>query len=52
MNERIKQRLKTISSNNLFDLTLLIHQELTSRWELQEDNISEAIKMLEEYWEL
>ena len=52
MNERIKQRLKTISSNNLFDLTLLIHQELTSRWELQEDNISEAIKMLEEYWDL
>ena len=52
MNESIKEKLKTISSNNLFDLTLLIHQELTSRWELQEDNISEAIKMLEEFWEL
>jgi hypothetical protein len=52
MNNKIKDRLKNISTDKLLDLSCLIVRELRIRdWE-ERNNIQEALEMLEMCWDL
>lgn len=52
MREQIKSELRQKSSEQLSELLLLIQLELYARWEFEQDNLSEALLMLEEDWVL
>jgi len=49
MNDKIKQKLKTISTNKLLDLSCLIAMEIKKRDGEERDNIQEVLDMLEYY---
>lgn len=51
-NRIIKEKLKTISTDKLLDLSCLIAMEIKKRDGEERDNIQEALDMLEHYWDL
>ena len=47
MNDKIKQKLKSISTNKLLDLSCLIAMEIKKRDGEERDNIQESLDMLD-----